>query len=167
MRSEDLIGQVATRFLREHLNREHLNMEESDGVARFLLDCLTPKQVANICQSILATPDVSSLIKIQIPRTLAEGYDLPETILTDEKTVHLRHAPCDHPCLLLANTDDDQGQSLKDITGLGAGELKEKIEFWVDVASEGLDLPDEQLKYWNKALKGLLAASECSLEQIA
>ncbi|MGK7954104.1 MAG: DNA translocase FtsK, partial [Crocosphaera sp.] len=162
MGSIDLIGQVATKFL-----RESLNTEDSDGVARFILDRLTGEQVTNICQSILATPDLSPHIKIQIPRTLVAGYDLPEAILTDEKTVHLRHAPCDRPCLLLANTNDDQGQSLKDISALGAGLLKEQIEIWVDVASEGLDLPDEQLKYWNKALKGLLAASECSLEQFA
>ncbi len=162
MGSIDLIGQVATKFL-----RESLNTEDSDGVARFILDRLTGEQVTNICQSILATPDLSPHIKIQIPRTLVAGYNLPEAILTDEKTVHLRHAPCDRPCLLLANTNDDQGQSLKDISALGAGLLKEQIEIWVDVASEGLDLPDEQLKYWNKALKGLLAASECSLEQFA
>jgi S-DNA-T family DNA segregation ATPase FtsK/SpoIIIE len=162
MRSIDLIGQVATKFL-----RESLNTEDSDGVARFLLDRLTGEQVANICQGILATPDLSPRIKIQIPRTLVAGYDLPEGILTDEKTVHLRHALCDRPCLLLANTNDDQGQSLKDIYPLGAGLLKEKIEFWVEVASEGLDLPDEHLKYWQKSLKGLQAASECSLEQFA
>lgn len=95
MHSIDLIGQVTTRFL-----KKSLVIEESDGVARFLLDCLTGKQVANICQSILATPGLSTQIKIQIPRTLVEGYNLPEAILTDEKTVHLRHAPCDRPCLL-------------------------------------------------------------------
>ncbi|MEG3437734.1 FtsK/SpoIIIE domain-containing protein [Pannus brasiliensis CCIBt3594] len=162
MRSIDLIGQVATKFL-----RKSLNLEDSDGVARFLLDRLTGEQVTNICQSILVTPDLSPRIKIQIPRALVEGYNLPEAILTDEKTVHLRHAPCDRPCLLLANTNDDQGQSLKDIFPLGAGLLKEKIEFWVEVASEGLDLPEEQLKYWQKALKGLQSASECSLEQFA
>jgi S-DNA-T family DNA segregation ATPase FtsK/SpoIIIE len=167
MRSIDLIGQVAARFLKESFLKESSNPEDADGVARFLLDCLTEEQVTNICQSILADPDLSPYIKIQIPRTLVAGYDLPEDILTDEKTVHLRHAPCDRPCLLLANTNDDQGQSLKDISPLGAGLLKEQIEFWVQIASNGLDLPDEQIQYWQKALKGLQAAGEYSLEQFA
>ncbi|MCW6038726.1 hypothetical protein K4A83_20975 [Spirulina subsalsa FACHB-351] len=162
MRAIDLIGQVATQFLRESVNTDEL-----DGVARFLLDRLTGEQIANICQAILATPDLSSCIKIQIPRSLVEGYNLPEEILTEEKAVHLRHAPCDRPCLLLANTNDDQGQSLKDISPLSAGLLKEQIEIWVAVASDGLDLPDNHKKYWQKALKGLLGSSECSLEQFA
>lgn len=161
--SIDLIGQVTTQLL-----KESINLEESDGsIARFLLDKLTGEQVTNICQKILSDPDLSSCIKIKIPRILVEGYHLPDDILTDEKTVHLRHSHCDRPCLLLANTNDDQEQSLKDITSLGAGSLKEKIELWVDVASNGLDLPNEQLKYWQKALKGLQRANDCSLDQFA
>ncbi|MDV3000421.1 MAG: hypothetical protein N5P05_002027 [Chroococcopsis gigantea SAG 12.99] len=162
MRSIELIGQVTTKFLRQFLSGD-----DTEGVARFLLDRLTGEQVTIICQTILSASDLSYRIKIKIPRVLVTGYDLPEDILTDEKTVHLRHAACEKPCLLLANTNDDQGQSLKDIFPLGAGLLKEKIELWVEAASTGLNLPEDQIKHWQKALKGLQNVSAWSLEQFA
>ncbi len=162
MRAIDLIGQVATKYLQASLIGE-----DSEGVARFLLDRLTGEQVTNICKTILDNPNLYNNIKIKIPRNLVVEGDLPEEVLTDEKTVHLRHAPCDKPCLLLANTNDDQGQSLKDISPLGAGLLKEKIEYWVEAAGAGLNLPENQYKQWQKALKGLQSLNDCSLEQFA
>jgi len=163
MKSLELIGEVATRILRCAINQE----DNSEGVARFLLDQLTGEQVAQICRTILARADLLPLVKIQIPRALVLHENLPEAIITDESIVHLRHAPCDRPCLILADSNDNQRQSLKDIMPLGVGELKASIQYWVEVASLGLPLSDEQLKHWQKALKGLQDEKNCSLEQFA
>lgn len=166
MNSLELIGKVTTQYLKSFSLAEE--EETDDGVARFLLDCLTSEQVAEICRQILKNPHLSSQIKIQVPRTLIHNFDdLPTEIMTNERTVHLRHASCDKPILLLANTNDDQGQSLQDITRIGASELKAENDIWVEVASRDLPLSEEQIKYWQKALKGLQAAINLSLDNLA
>ncbi len=166
MKSLKLIGKVTTQYLKSFSSTEE--EETDDGVARFLLDCLTPEQVAEICRQILKDPHLSSQIKIQVPRTLIHNFDdLTTEIMTDERTVHLRHASCDKPILLLANTNDDQGQSLQDITCIGASELKAENDIWVEVASRDIPLSEEQIKYWQKALKGLQAAINLSLDNLA
>ena len=43
--------------------------------------------------------------------------------------------------LLLANTDDDQGASLQDVTLIGAKQLSEEPRLWVQSAKAGLGLP--------------------------
>lgn len=159
----ELIGQTGAEVLRQYRS----NTDADGGTARFLLDQLNGDQVAAILRSILADAELKAAFHIQIPRTLVEGENLPEEVLTDEKTVHLRHATIDKFGLILASTNDDQGQSLQDITKLGATDLKEKVELWVSVASSGLNLPNEQIQQWKAALWGLQAAMQCSLEQFA
>jgi len=162
----ELIGKVTAQFLK---NLSSIEEEEtSGGVARFLLDCLQPEQVAEICRQILNDPHLSPKIKIQIPYSLIGDFtDLPKSIITSERTVHLRHASCDQPILLLANTNDDQGQSLQDIPRIGANELMAETEIWVNIAGRNLLLSDEQIKYWQKALKGLQTTINLSLANFA
>jgi S-DNA-T family DNA segregation ATPase FtsK/SpoIIIE len=159
----DLIGKVATELLRRNLRSE----STTDGVARFLLDRLTGLQVAQICKDVMLDPEFRPNIDIKIPRSLVDEYGLPDEALTDERTTFWRNAPCDKPAILLANTNDDQGQSLRDITSIGAGELKSYHDIWVDVASKGLSLNDLQKTHWAQALKGLLSAGEFSLDQFS
>ena len=164
MNALELIAIVTTKYLKNQIEDE----TESEGVARFLLDRLTGEQVAEICRQILKAPYLSQQIKIQIPDSLIGNFDdLPNYIITTERTVHLRHASCDKPILLLANTNDDQGQSLQDITRIGASELTIENELWVEVVSGKLHLPDAQIKYWQKALKGLQVAINLSLTNFA
>ena len=92
---------------------------------------------------------------------------LPEEALTDERTVALRHAPCDRAALLIANTDDDQGASLQDVTLLGARQLTEEPRLWVNAASAGLGLPESQLNLWEAALRGLASAEDWTLHQVS
>ncbi len=163
MQAIELIGQVAANFLKRSISPD----ETTEGVARFLLDRLTAQQVAAICRTILQDFQLSSLIKTQVPRSLVKDCGLPDEILTDESTVHLRHAPCERSALLLASTSDDQAQSLGDITPLGAQELKGQVDLWIDIAAADLPIPDNQVDYWRKALNGLRKVGTPSLENFA
>lgn len=163
MQTIELIGQVAADFLKRSIQID----EAGDGVARFLLNRLTAQQIAVICRTILQNTELAPLVKIQVPRALVGAYDLPDEILTDERTVHLRHSACDRPALLLANISDDQAQSLNDIASVGAQELKGQIESWIDLAAKDLAIPKEQIEYWRKALTGLQKVGTPSLENFA
>lgn len=163
MQTIELIGQVAADFLKRSIQ----NDETNEGVARFLLNRLTAQQVAAISQTILKDSELAPLIKIQVPRDLVAGFGLPNEVLTDERTVHLRHSACDRPALLLANISDDQAQSLNDITSVGAQELKGQIECWINLAAKDLAIPAEQIEYWRKALNGLQRVGTPSLEHFA
>ena len=159
----DLIGRTALAYLKRAVGTEDLG----DGTQRFLLDRLTGPQVSAICREILRQPPLAAIIRLRIPRTAGAPDDLPEEILTDERTTHWRHAACDRPVLVIANTDDDQGQSLRDVTPVGSSELLGEPSLWVAVVGEGLGLTDQQLAVLEKALKGLQDAKPVSLETFA
>ncbi|MEP0915384.1 FtsK/SpoIIIE domain-containing protein [Leptolyngbya sp. DQ-M1] len=165
MQTIELIGQVAADFLKRSIQTDEA--ESNEGVARFLLNQLTAQQVAEVCRTILQDSKLAPLVKIQVPRDLVGGCNLPDEILTDERTVHLRHSACYRPALLLANSSDDQSQSLNDITSISAQELKGQIECWINLASKDLAIPDEQIDYWRKALRGLQRVGTPSLENFA
>ncbi|RWO32360.1 MAG: hypothetical protein EOS10_11735 [Mesorhizobium sp.] len=151
MNAFDLIGAAGAASLAERLSV----VSDGDGIARFMLDRLTGPQVAAIVRALLQDQATESRMRIVVPRSLVAGQDLPESVVTDERTVALRHAECDRPALLIANTDDDQGASLQDVTLIGAKQLSENPVFWVGSAAHGLGLPDEQLRAWEAALRGL------------
>lgn len=163
MNSADLIGAAGATSIRQRLSE----LAPDDGVARFLLDRLTGEQVAAITAALLKAPGIDAQLKIAIPRDLVAGHGLPEAVVTDDRTVAVRNAECDKPALLLANTDDDQGASLQDVTLIGAKQLTEDPMAWVDAASAGLGLPDGQLSAWRAALAGLNAADDWTLHQIS
>jgi DNA segregation ATPase FtsK/SpoIIIE, S-DNA-T family len=158
-----LIGAVGAAVLKRRLDTG----PEQDGTARFMLDRLTGAQVAAIVRAVLADRDVSGKVSIRIPRELVASHDLPDGVLTDERTVNLRHTVWDTPALLIANTEDDQGTSLQDITRLGAKLLTEEPALWVAAASADLNLPEENIGTWGTALAGLNAADDWSLQQMA
>jgi S-DNA-T family DNA segregation ATPase FtsK/SpoIIIE len=159
----EILGAVGAASLREHLQK----LEAGDGLARFILDQLTGEQVAAIVQSLLRDTTTASKIAIRIPRSLVAGSGLPDAVLTDERTVTLRHADWDVPALLLATNDDDQRESLQDVTLLGAKQLTEEPKLWVQAASSGTGLPDEQKAIWEAALKGLAASDDWTLHQVS
>jgi hypothetical protein len=78
-----------------------------------------------------------------------------------------RNADCAKPALLVANTGDDEEQSLKELEPIGRPQLYERIDLWVRVVSKGLPLPDTHKKWWEKALTGLLEARNFTLELFA
>ncbi|MFA6115503.1 MAG: FtsK/SpoIIIE domain-containing protein [Sphingomonas sp.] len=163
MKPSELIGAAGATSLRLRLDA----IAGDDGVARFLLDRLTGEQVAAITAALLKDPTIDQRLKIAIPRTLVADFGLPDHVVTDERTVAVRNAECDRPALLLANTDDDQGASLQDVTLLGAKQLTEDPQPWVDAASVGLGLPSSQVGAWKAALRGLNEADDWTLHQIS
>lgn len=163
MTPSDLIGAAGAASIRQRLS----SISEADGVARYLLDRLTAEQVAAITSALLQDPATGSLLKIALPRNLVGDFGLPDHVVTDERTVAVRHAECDRPALLLANTDDDQGASLGDVTLIGAKQLTEDADPWVEAAAAGLGLPDNQIGAWKAALKGLNTADDWTLHQIS
>src|SRR5205823_3007999 len=110
MTSDELVGKVAAGYLRQHLSDD-----DSTGVARYLLDCLTADQTAAVAKNILADATQSQQFEIKLPSQFVEQLGLPPEVLTNERTTYLRNAACDKPVLLLSNTGDDEGQSLKDL----------------------------------------------------
>ncbi|MBN3868023.1 FtsK/SpoIIIE domain-containing protein [Gluconobacter kondonii] len=163
MTPSDLIGAAGAATIRLRLS----SITNNDGVARYLLDRLTGEQVAAITSVLLQDPKIEPLLKIALPRALVGDFGLPENVVTDERTVAVRHADCDRPALLLANTDDDQGASLGDVTLIGAKQLTEEAGPWVDAAAVGLGLPDSQTSTWKAALGGLNVADDWTLHQIS
>lgn len=163
MTPSDLIGAAGAASIRQRLS----SISDSEGVARYLLDRLTGEQVAAITSALLQDAATETLLKIALPRTLIGDFGLPDHVVTDERTVAVRHAECDRPALLLANTDDDQGASLGDVTLIGAKQLTEDADPWVEAAAAGLGLPDSQIGAWKAALKGLNAADDWTLHQIS
>lgn len=120
-----------------------------------------------ICHTILGTPGLARLVEIKVPEALGAALDLPDEVLTSEGPVHWRHAACSKAALLLASVNDNDEQSLSVLTLIGARDIKTAYGLWIEVAGKGLPLPAQQVNWWEKALKGLLAASEYSLDQFA
>ncbi|MGB7157405.1 MAG: FtsK/SpoIIIE domain-containing protein [Tepidisphaeraceae bacterium] len=149
-RRSELIGRVAASYLRAQLARG-----ETDGTARFIIDCLSPEQTAAIAKAILADPELERQVDLKLPAHFVHDQGLPAAVLTEERATYFRHAACDKPARVFANTGDDEGQSLKEVAQIGAPQLQEHPELWVLVAADGLLLPPDQLKWWEKALGGL------------
>lgn len=163
MKPSDLIGAVGAASIRQRI----ASVKSSNDQALLLLDRLTGAQVAAITTSLLNYTDTEQLFKIAIPRALAEGFDLPDHVITDRTTTFERHAITDRPVRLLVNTGDDQDASLQEVTLIGAKQLAEDPAPWVDAASASLGLPDGQLSAWRAALRGLHEADDWTLNQIA
>src|ERR1700739_448265 len=116
MNSSSLIGSVAALYLREKSSQAG---EDSVGTARFNLDCLTAPQMAAVALAIISDPYLSSRVEMKLPRYFLREQSLPDEILTDQRATHFRHAETEKPIVLLANTGDDEEQSLKDVVPIG------------------------------------------------
>ncbi len=164
MNVAELIGDVVASYLRAEAS-EHGSA--GDGTARYVIDCLSPDQTAAIARSILADPELKQRVEIKLPTVFLVGQDLPSEILTDKPATYFRTAPCDKPILLIANTGDDEEQSLREVTKIGAPELQDHPNLWVRVAAAGLPLTAENLRWWEKALAGVFELRMFSLDRLA
>ena len=68
MKSSELIGKVAALYLRRKVDSETGSSDQLGGTARFTIDCLTPEEIASICNAILGEPDLSQKFEIRLPR---------------------------------------------------------------------------------------------------
>jgi S-DNA-T family DNA segregation ATPase FtsK/SpoIIIE len=162
MTSDQLIGKVVASYLRDRLVDD-----DSTGVARYLLDCLSADQTAGVAKTILDDASLSTLVEIKLPVHFVGGHGLPAHILTNERTTYFRNAACSKSALLVANTGDDEEQSLKELVPIGAQELYAHPALWVRWAAEGLPILDEHLRWWVKALEGLLEVRSFALDRLA
>lgn len=164
MRVSEFIGKVVALHLRDELTKDR--SAGAEGTARYIIDCLSSDQTAAITRCIQQDSVLSEQIELQLPRHFLAGFDLPAEILTTKPATFYRNAVSSKPVLLVANTGDEEEQSLKEFTRLGAPELQEQPDLWVQVASEGLGLSPENAKWWAKALSGLLELRLFSLDRV-
>jgi len=162
MTGNDLIGKVAACYLRNLIPED-----DASGTARYLLDCLTAEQTASVARAILDDTAVCEHIEIKLPQNFVGDFGLPDEILTKERTTYYRNASCEKPLLLVANTGDDEEQSLKELVPIGAQELQSRPEMWIDIASEGLSLPAQHKIWWIKAIQGLLEVRSFALDRFS
>lgn len=162
MNSDELIGKVSAEYLRERLTED-----DAGGVARYLLDCLTADQTAAIAKTILADAGLSPLVEIKLPIHFVGVHGLPVHVLTTERTTYFRNAACKKSALLVANTGDDEEQSLKELVPIGAPQLQADPALWVRLAAEGLRITDEHKGWWIKAIEGLLEVRSFALDRFA
>jgi DNA segregation ATPase FtsK/SpoIIIE, S-DNA-T family len=186
MTPDDLLGRVTALYLRDRL-AGHGNeaaaqrqptpgsqdeasgdgMGNEAGTARFIIDCLNGRQTAAIARAILADPALSAQVDIKLPEQLVGGLGLPAEILTNKRATYLRNAPCPRSALLLANTGDDEDQSLRELTPVGTPDLLAEPGLWVQIASAGVPVTDDDLRWWRQALRGLGDLRAVSLDQFA
>jgi S-DNA-T family DNA segregation ATPase FtsK/SpoIIIE len=162
MTTLELLGKVAAQYLRDHISQE-----ESSGTARYLLDCLTAEQTAAIAKAILAEPSLLPLVEIKLPKNFVGEFGLPADILTTERTTYFRNAACLKSALLVANTGDDEEQSLKELVPVGAPQLLAHPDLWVEAAATGLPITEDHKTWWKQSLKGLIEARPVSLERFS
>ncbi|HEY1757090.1 MAG TPA: FtsK/SpoIIIE domain-containing protein [Bryobacteraceae bacterium] len=162
MTTDELIGSVVASYLRNHISND-----DGSGVARYLLDCLTADQTAAIAEAILSDASLSKLIEIKLPVHFVGDYGLPAEVLTTARTTYFRNAACAKSALLVANTGDDEEQSLKDLVSVGASELLAQTGLWVSIAAEGLPLVDQHKQWWLKAIQALLEVKQFGLDRFA
>ena len=162
MNSDQLIGKVVASYL-----RDHLSSDDGSGVARYLLDCLTADETAAVAKTILADSNLAGAIEIKLPVHFVGSYDLPAEVLTNERTTYFRNAACERSALLVANTGDDEEQSLKDLVSIGAPELLMQPALWVAIAAEELPIIDQHKQWWLKALQALLEVKQFALHRFA
>jgi S-DNA-T family DNA segregation ATPase FtsK/SpoIIIE len=162
MTSNQLIGKAVASYLRDRLTED-----ESTGVARYLLDCLSAEQTAAVAKTILDDGPLSALVEIKLPVHFVGGHGLPAHILTTERTTYFRNAACSKSALLVANTGDDEAQSLKELVPIGAAELYAHPELWVKWAAEGLPILADHQHWWVTALQALLEVRSFALDRFA
>lgn len=161
---ETLLGRVAALYLSRRLAEEPA---QDGGTARFIIDLLTPAQTAAIARAILDDPALNPKFEIHLPAGFVSGFGLPQDVLTPERATFYRNAPSDRPALLLANTGDDEEQSLRDLTSVSAADLQSVPELWVQVAAQTLPLTEDHRKWWIRALAALQDLRFVSLDRYA
>lgn len=185
MLPDELVGRVTALFLRDHLTTQDASSgrtqpggaaddtqsssggASTEGTARFMIDCLSAQQTAAIARAVMTDPELSARVDIKLPESFVGGLGLPAETLTDKRATYLRNAPCSRPALLLANTGDDEDQSLRDLTPVGSPDLIERPGLWVEVASAGVSITDQEKRWWEKALTGLGTLHAASLDHFA
>lgn len=162
MNGVDLIGEVFARYLDASIDKD-----SDEGTARFIIDHLSPQQTVSIARRVLTHPHLSNSVDLKINNEFVGDSDLPESVLTTSPVTFFRNCVCHRPVLLVASTGDDEDQSLKEFTRIGAEELTASPEHWVSAACDNLTVADEHKVWWEKAIAGLCELRIVSIERLA
>ena len=162
MTANELIGQVAAHYLRDRLTDD-----DPTAVARYVLDCLTAEQTAAVARAVLGDTTLLDRVEIRLPISFVGSLGLPDAILTKERTTYFRNAACAKSALLVANTGDDEEQSLKELVPIGAPQLQGHPGFWVDCVAVGLPVNAQHREWWGRSLTALLQVKSLTLEHFA
>jgi S-DNA-T family DNA segregation ATPase FtsK/SpoIIIE len=162
MTSDDLIGKVVARYLRQNIPQD-----KDASTARYLLDSLSAEQTASIAKAIVSDAALAAQIEIKLPHHWVGGLGLPEDCLTTERATYYRNSPCAKPMLLTATRGDDERQSLADLTPIDSNQIRAHVELWIDVAAHDLPLVDDHRRWWQVALTALQEVAPVSLDWFA
>lgn len=163
MIASELIGAVAAAILSEELAPD---TGGSQGTGRYALN-LGPEQTAAVAKAVLADAVLQERIELKLPADYLAGHGLPAEALTLLPATYFRNADCSKAAFLLASVEHDEEASFNEIARLGPSELLERLDLWVRIASAALTLPEEQLRWWEKALAGLRDLRLVSLDRFA
>lgn len=170
MLTDRIVGRVGADILQRRLaEARQTDASESDSAALFRLDKLSPGQIAAVVREILKNPDLAPRVDLKIPETLVAGEDLPPAALTTLNAGAVRNAGTAREALLTANgTEHNLADTLGHVTALGAKEFRADNGAWVEAACHvaGMSPTPEDRAVFRAALKGLLASSDLSLNQL-
>lgn len=159
----ELVGAITAAILREELTPD---APGAQGTGRFALN-LNPEQTAAVAFAVLADPALRDKIELKLPTTYLDGYGLPDAALTTFPATYFRNAACPKAAFLLADVEHDEGVSFNEIARLGPAELFDRLDVWVRTVAADLHLPDEQMRWWERALAGLRDHRLVSLDRFA
>lgn len=160
----ELVGAVAAAILREELSPDPAGTTQ--GTSRFVLN-FCAEQTAATAQAVLTDPFLSDKVEIKLPASYVGGYSLPDDALTTLPATYFRNATCPKAAFLLADVEHDEEASFNEIARLGPAELLDRLDLWVRITSAGLNLSDEQVRWWERALTGLRDLRLVSLDRFA
>ncbi|HNG02303.1 MAG TPA: FtsK/SpoIIIE domain-containing protein [Nitrospira sp.] len=170
MLTDRIVGRVGADILRQRLDNSRLNDGTgSDSAALFRLDKLSSAQIAAVVREIISSPDLAPRIDLRIPETLVEGEGLPSETLTALNAGAVRNAGTTKEALLTANGNEHNlADTLGHVSALGAKELRANDMAWVEAACHvaGMSPTPEDRSVFKAALKGLIAATELSLNEL-
>jgi len=160
----ELVGVVTAAVLREELVPDAA--EPAHGTSRFALN-FSADQTAAIAHAILADQFLRDRIEIKLPASYVSDYGLPDEALTTRPATYFRNAACPKAAFLLAEVEHDEEASFNEIARLGPAELLDRLDLWVHIVAKGLHVPDEQVRWWERALTGLRDLRLVSLDRFA
>ncbi|MFA6051151.1 MAG: FtsK/SpoIIIE domain-containing protein [Methylobacter sp.] len=170
MLTDRIIGRVGASILQQRLaDARQSDGSQADSAALFRLDKLAPGQIASIVREILSNPDLAAKIELRIPEGLVEGQRLPAAALTKLNAGAVRNAKTAMEALLTANGNEHNlADTLGHVAALGAKELRASENAWVEATCHvaGIAPTVDDRAVFRAALKGLVAASELSLNQL-
>ena len=170
MLTDRIIGRVGADILAERLQKSRqTDGSLPDSAALFRLDKLSASQIASVVLEVLANPDLASRVDLRIPETLVEGFVLPAEALTDLNAGAVRNSGTEKEALLTANGNEHNlADTLGHVTALGAKELRANEAAWVEATCHvaGFAPTPDDKQVFRSALRGLIAASDLSLNQL-